>query len=92
VINLARTTIPNWKTKQTGRIITRPSYGLGVATTRYNQVSLLGDLNFSNFFRRTDNKSSFRWALHGYAGIGLQGYDSKEMMISLCLHCQTEIR
>jgi hypothetical protein len=47
---LARTTIPNWKTKQTGRIITRPSYGLGVATTRYNQVSLLGDLNFSNFF------------------------------------------
>ncbi len=44
------------KTKQTGRIITRPSYGLGVATTRYNQVSLLGDVNFSNFFRRTDNK------------------------------------
>lgn len=63
------------KTKQTGRIVTRPSYGLGVATTRYNQVSLLGDVNFSNFFRRTDNKSSFRWSLHGYAGIGLQGYE-----------------
>ena len=37
-------------------------------------MNLLGDVNFSNLFRRTDNKSPFRWAIHGYAGIGLQGY------------------
>lgn len=35
----------------------------------------MGDFNFSNLFRRTDNKSPFRWAIHGYAGIGLQGYN-----------------
>lgn len=69
------------KTTQTGRLEYNtwgadPSfYGLATATTKYNQLSLIGDVNFSNFFRRTDNKSPFRWSLHGYAGIGLQGYN-----------------
>lgn len=63
------------KTKQTGRVVNRPAYGLGVATTRYNEISLIGDFNFSNLFRRIDNKSPFRWSIHGYAGIGLQGYE-----------------
>jgi len=44
--------------------------------TQYNAISLLGDLNFSNLLRRVDNKSPFRWALHGYAGIGTLAYKS----------------
>ncbi|MCQ8812026.1 hypothetical protein NQU36_29565, partial [Escherichia coli] len=39
-------------------------------------ISLLGDINFSNLLRRVDNKSPFRWALHGYAGIGTLAYRS----------------
>ncbi|SFI14531.1 OmpA family protein [Halpernia frigidisoli] len=44
------------------------------ARTQYDAISLLGDLNFSNLLRRVDNKSNFRWALHGYAGIGTLAY------------------
>ena len=44
--------------------------------TQYNAISILGDLNFSNLLRRVDNKSPFRWALHGYAGIGTLSYKS----------------
>lgn len=53
-----------------------PSYGVAEANTKYKQISLLGDINFSNLFRRLDNHSPYRWALHGYAGIGLQGYNT----------------
>lgn len=44
--------------------------------TQYNAISLLGDVNFSNLLRRVDNKSPYRWALHGYAGIGFLDYKS----------------
>ena len=44
--------------------------------TQYDAISLLGDVNFSNLLRRVDNKSPFRWALHGYAGIGTLAYRS----------------
>jgi len=44
------------------------------ARTQYDAISLLGDLNISNLLRRVDNKSPYRWALHGYAGIGIMGY------------------
>jgi OOP family OmpA-OmpF porin len=44
------------------------------ARTQYDAISLLGDINFSNLLRRVDNKSTFRWALHGYAGIGTMAY------------------
>lgn len=44
--------------------------------TQYDAISILGDLNFSNLLRRVDNKSPFRWALHGYAGIGTIAYKS----------------
>ena len=44
--------------------------------TQYNAISILGDLNFSNLLRRVDNKSPFRWALHGYAGVGTMSYKS----------------
>ncbi|MDY3529682.1 OmpA family protein [Riemerella anatipestifer] len=52
----------------------KPEYGVAEANTKYKQVSLLGNFNFSNLLRRVDNNSPYRWALHGYAGIGLQGY------------------
>ena len=69
------------KTTQTARLgyntwgLPENAYGLATAKTEYDQLSLLGDFNFSNLFRRTDNKSPFRWAIHGYAGIGLHGYN-----------------
>ncbi|WKS96131.1 OmpA family protein [Riemerella columbina] len=44
------------------------------ARTQYDALSLLGDINFSNLLRRVDNKSNYRWALHGYAGIGTLAY------------------
>ncbi|CAD7810375.1 Outer membrane porin F [Chryseobacterium aquaeductus] len=44
------------------------------AKTQYDAISILGDVNFSNLLRRVDNKSTFRWALHGYAGIGTLAY------------------
>ena len=44
------------------------------ARTQYDAISILGDINFSNLLRRIDNKSNFRWALHGYAGIGSLAY------------------
>ena len=47
------------------------------AKTQFHMISLLGDINFSNLFRRVDNKSPYRWAFHGYAGVGVLGYDAK---------------
>lgn len=50
--------------------------GLAHGWTKYRQVGLLGDVNFSNLMRRVDNHSNFKWSLHGYAGIGFMGYDT----------------
>ncbi len=50
--------------------------GVGTATTKFNQLALMGDINFSNLLRRVDNHSPYRWALHGYAGIGIQNYNT----------------
>lgn len=50
--------------------------GIATAYTKYQQVSILGDINLSNLLRRVDNNSPYRWALHGYGGVGLQGYDT----------------
>lgn len=44
--------------------------------TKYWMWSVIGDLNFSQLFRRVDNKSRFAWALHGYGGIGTLQYDA----------------
>lgn len=44
--------------------------------TQYDAISVLGDVNLSNILRRVDNKSPYRWALHGYAGIGTIAYRS----------------
>lgn len=48
--------------------------GVAEAKTKYNQIALMGDINFSNILRRVDNHSPYRWALHGYAGAGVMGY------------------
>ena len=44
------------------------------ARTQYDAISVLCDINFSNLLRRVDNHSPFRWALHGYAGVGTLAY------------------
>lgn len=44
------------------------------ARTQYDAISLIGDINFSNLLRRVDNHSPYRWALHGYAGVGTIAY------------------
>ncbi len=49
-------------------------YNQVAGRTQYDAISILGDINFSNLLRRVDNKSPFRWALHGYAGIGTIAY------------------
>ncbi|MGE8556805.1 MAG: OmpA family protein [Chryseobacterium jejuense] len=51
-----------------------PDAGAVGARTQYDAISLLGDINFSNLLRRVDNHSPYRWALHGYAGIGTIAY------------------
>ena len=51
-----------------------PTGGEVGARTQYDAISILGDVNFSNLLRRVDNKSPFRWALHGYAGVGTLAY------------------
>lgn len=50
------------------------SAGQVAGRTQYDAISLLGDINFSNLLRRVDNQSPYRWALHGYAGIGTLAY------------------
>lgn len=66
------------KTNQQGKLpgIYGEAAGVANAWTKYKQISLLGNINFSNLLRRVDNHSPYRWALHGYAGIGLQGYNT----------------
>ena len=66
------------KTNQKGMLPGAAGIAAGVATasTKYQQISLLGDVNFSNILRRVDNNSTYRWALHGYAGVGFQGYET----------------
>ncbi|SDQ76929.1 OmpA-OmpF porin, OOP family [Chryseobacterium soldanellicola] len=59
--------------------------GIGHANTKYNQIALIGDINFSNLLRRVDNHSPYRWALHGYAGIGFQNFNTS-------LHDNNEFR
>ena len=49
-------------------------YNQVAGRTQYDAISLIGDINFSNLLRRVDNKSPFRWAIHGYAGIGTLSY------------------
>ncbi|WDT69029.1 OmpA family protein [Cloacibacterium sp. TD35] len=44
------------------------------AKTKYQAISLMGDVNFSNLLRRVDNNSPYRWAFHGYAGLGALSY------------------
>ncbi|RMZ57868.1 OmpA family protein [Chryseobacterium nematophagum] len=66
------------ETKQKGQLEGAAGIAAGVATatTKYNQVALMGDINFSNILRRVDNHSPYRWALHGYAGIGLMNFNT----------------
>ncbi|WP_100075446.1 OmpA family protein [Chryseobacterium camelliae] len=51
-----------------------PAFQQVAGRTQYDAISILGDVNFSNLLRRVDNHSPYRWALHGYAGIGTLAY------------------
>ncbi|MDG4653109.1 OmpA family protein [Chryseobacterium arthrosphaerae] len=64
------------ETKQTAQLpgAAGQTSGIATATTQFDNISLLGDINFSNLFRRVDNHSPYRWAFHGYMGIGVQGF------------------
>ncbi|REC47951.1 OmpA family protein [Chryseobacterium pennipullorum] len=64
------------ETKQTGQLAGAAGKlaGVATATTQFDQIALMGDINFSNLLRRVDNHSPYRWAFHGYMGIGLQGF------------------
>ena len=44
------------------------------AKTKYQTISLIGDINLSNLLRKIDSDLPFRWALHGYAGFGTLAY------------------
>ncbi|MDO5614575.1 MAG: OmpA family protein [Cruoricaptor ignavus] len=63
------------KTNQSADL--NPAWGRGKAWTEFHQVNLIGDVNFSNLLRRVDNHSPYRWAIHGYAGIGFMGYNTR---------------
>ncbi|MCS4303495.1 MULTISPECIES: OmpA family protein [Chryseobacterium] len=52
------------------------------ARTQYDAISVLGDINFSNLLRRVDNHSPYRWALHGYAGVGTIAYKAYQKDIN----------
>lgn len=64
-----------------GKVAYRTGWGEGrgvaEANTQYRQVSILGDLNLSNIFRRVDNRSPYRWALHAYVGLGMQKFKTQ---------------
>ena len=66
------------KTNQKGQLSGHYGELAGVADawTKFKQISILGDINFSNLLRRVDNHSPYRWALHGYAGLGIQSYQT----------------
>lgn len=67
------------ETKQKGKLPGALGVAAGVANakTKYDQLSVIGDINFSNLLRRVDNHSNYRWALHGYGGVGLLGYKTE---------------
>lgn len=65
------------KTNQKAELANNPAAGVANAWTKFQQVSLLGDINFSNLLRRVDNYSPYRWALHGYIGGGFMGYKTE---------------
>jgi OOP family OmpA-OmpF porin len=56
------------RNKQTGQLTGAAGIAAGVATatTQFDQIALMGDINFSNLLRRVDNHSPYRWAFHGY--------------------------
>ncbi len=61
---------------QTTQTVNRLGVDYG-SKSDYQAVSLIGDVNLSSLFRRVDNKSRYAWALHGYGGIGVIGYETE---------------
>ncbi|MEF9476839.1 OmpA family protein [Chryseobacterium sp. 1B4] len=62
------------------------------ARTQYDAISILGDINFSNLLRRVDNHSPYRWALHGYAGVGTIAYRAYQKVGNGPQRLMTEVK
>ena len=45
--------------------------------TKYQAITVFGDVNLSNLLRRTNNRTELKLALHGYAGAGILAYDAR---------------
>jgi len=65
------------RTNQQAQLPNNPAAGVASAWTKFNQISIIGDVNLSNLVRRVDNHSPYRWALHGYLGAGILGYKTE---------------
>lgn len=63
-----------WFNTKTADPVAGSGYRKAAGRTQYDAISILGDVNFSNLLRRVDNQSPYRWAIHGYAGIGTLAY------------------
>lgn len=51
--------------------------GVANAFTKFKQIGVLADINFSNLMRRVDNPSAFKWSFHGYVGGGFLSYNTE---------------
>ncbi|SMC78783.1 OmpA-OmpF porin, OOP family [Moheibacter sediminis] len=49
------------------------------AKTKYQAITLIGDLNLSSLLRRTDNHSPYRWSQHLYGGVGILAYEASRI-------------
>lgn len=67
------------QTNQNGRLPEPYGSRSGVADawTKFQTISVYGDLNLSNLLRRVDNQSTFRWSAHAYAGVGILKYSTR---------------
>lgn len=57
------------------------SYYAWEGKTKYQAVTILGDINLSSLLRRKDNQSPYRWAQHLYAGVGILGYETSRIAL-----------
>ena len=60
------------QTKQQAKL--NEQSGVAHGYTKFDNVSVIADINFSNLMRRVDREKPLKWALHAYAGVGLIGY------------------
>lgn len=67
------------KTEQTGQLPMPYGAKSGVAEawTKYKKLTIMGDANLTELFRRVYPSRDYNLALHAYAGIGMMGYETE---------------